>query len=86
MSGLVGSGLNGPLTNPARLSRSGRDGAGVDMALDRRGERQTDLMVGWAELPRSPGHFFSGISLPPRHRPDRPGRLPREDESRTRDD
>jgi transposase len=28
------------------------------MALGRRGERQTDLMVGWAELPRSPGHAF----------------------------
>jgi len=25
------------------------------MALGRQGERQTDLMVGWAELPRSPG-------------------------------
>jgi transposase len=28
------------------------------MALGRQGERQTDLMVGWAELPRSPGHVF----------------------------
>jgi transposase len=28
------------------------------MALGRRGERQTDLMVSWAELPRSPGHAF----------------------------
>ena len=28
------------------------------MALGRQGERQTDLMVGWAELPRSPGHAF----------------------------
>ena len=25
------------------------------MALGQQGERQTDLMVGWAELPRSPG-------------------------------
>src|SRR5689334_15951165 len=30
------------------------------MALGRQGERQTDLMVGWAELPRSPGHAFYG--------------------------
>jgi transposase len=29
-----------------------------DMALGRQGERQTELMVGWAELPRSPGHVF----------------------------
>src|SRR5689334_22391521 len=28
------------------------------MAPGRQGERQTDLMVGWAELPRSPGHAF----------------------------
>jgi transposase len=28
------------------------------MALGRQGERQTELMVGWAELPRSPGHVF----------------------------
>jgi transposase len=28
------------------------------MALGRQGERQSDLMVGWAELPRSPGHAF----------------------------
>jgi transposase len=28
------------------------------MALGRQGERQGDLMVGWAELPRSPGHAF----------------------------
>jgi transposase len=28
------------------------------MALGRPGERQTELMVGWAELPRSPGHAF----------------------------
>ena len=28
------------------------------MALGRRGERQVELMVGWAELPRSPGHAF----------------------------
>jgi transposase len=28
------------------------------MALGRQGERQTDLMVGWAELPGSPGHAF----------------------------
>src|SRR4051795_117997 len=30
------------------------------MALGRQGERQTDLMVGWTELPRSPGHAFYG--------------------------
>jgi transposase len=28
------------------------------MALGRQGGRQTDLIVGWAELPRSPGHAF----------------------------
>ena len=28
------------------------------MALGRQGVRQTDLMVGWAELPRAPGHAF----------------------------
>jgi len=28
------------------------------MTLGRQGERQTDLVVGWAELPRSPGHAF----------------------------
>jgi transposase len=28
------------------------------MALGRQGGRQTDLLVGWAELPRSPGHAF----------------------------
>jgi transposase len=28
------------------------------MALGRQGERQTDLMIGWAELPRSPRHAF----------------------------
>jgi transposase len=28
------------------------------MALGRQGERQADLMVGWGELPRSPGHAF----------------------------
>jgi transposase len=30
------------------------------MALGRQRERQTELMVGWAELPRSPGHAFYG--------------------------
>src|SRR3954447_10986475 len=38
--------------------RCGRDAAGTNMALGRQGERQADLMVGWAELPRSPGHAF----------------------------
>src|SRR3954447_4857050 len=28
------------------------------MALGQQGERQADLMIGWAELPRSPGHAF----------------------------
>src|SRR4051812_10697480 len=28
------------------------------MALGREGERQADLMIVWAELPRSPGHAF----------------------------
>ena len=28
------------------------------MALGRQGERQADLIVGWADLPRSPGHAF----------------------------
>jgi transposase len=31
---------------------------GWGMALGRQGERQVELMVGWAELPRSPGHVF----------------------------
>src|SRR3954462_11923651 len=35
-----------------------RDGARADMALGRQGERQADLMLSWAELPRSPGHAF----------------------------
>ena len=30
------------------------------MALGRQGERQADLMIGWAELPRSPGHASPG--------------------------
>ena len=28
------------------------------MALGRQKERQAELMVGWTELPRSPGHAF----------------------------
>ena len=28
------------------------------MALGRQGDRQDDLMMSWAELPRSPGHVF----------------------------
>ena len=28
------------------------------MALGRQGETQGELMVGWAEMPRSPGHVF----------------------------
>src|SRR3954454_16915914 len=28
------------------------------MARGRQGERQADLTIGWAELPRSPGHAF----------------------------
>ena len=28
------------------------------MVLGRQKERQGELMVGWAELPRSPGHAF----------------------------
>jgi len=28
------------------------------MALGRQRERQSDMMVSWAELPRSPGHVF----------------------------
>jgi hypothetical protein len=35
---------------------------GASVALgrqgERQGERQADLVVGWAELPRSPGHAF----------------------------
>jgi transposase len=30
----------------------------MGMALGRQWDRQTDLMVGWAELPRAPGHAF----------------------------
>ena len=29
------------------------------MALGRQGERQSELMVTWAEMPSSPGHDFS---------------------------
>ncbi len=28
------------------------------MELGRQGERQSELMVTWAEMPRSPGHYF----------------------------
>ena len=28
------------------------------MALGRQGETRGELMVGWAEMPRSPGHVF----------------------------
>jgi hypothetical protein len=28
------------------------------MALGRQGERQSDLLVTWREMPRSPGHAF----------------------------
>src|SRR6202008_2910858 len=28
------------------------------MALGRQRERQTDMLVSWAEMPRSPGHIF----------------------------
>jgi transposase len=40
------------------------------MALGRQGERQAELMVVWAELPRSPGHAFydrlqAVLGLPP---------------------
>src|SRR3954452_12627350 len=42
----------------ARLIPYPRDGARADMALGRQGERQADLMLSWAELPRSPGHAF----------------------------
>ncbi len=28
------------------------------MALGRQRERQSDMMVSWVELPRSPGHVF----------------------------
>jgi transposase len=31
---------------------------GVSMALGRQKRRQAELMIGWAELPRSPGHAF----------------------------
>src|SRR3954452_15888387 len=42
----------------ARLIPCPRDGARATMALGRPGARQADLMTGWAELPRSPGHAF----------------------------
>src|ERR671927_510297 len=32
--------------------------AGCGMALGRQGDRQAELLVTWAELPRSPGHVF----------------------------
>ena len=28
------------------------------MAMGRQGDRQSDLMVSWCEMPRSPGHVF----------------------------
>jgi len=28
------------------------------MALGRQGDRQSELLVTWAEMPRSPGHAF----------------------------
>ena len=28
------------------------------MAMGREGDRQDDLIVTWAEMPRSPGHVF----------------------------
>jgi transposase len=28
------------------------------MALGRQGDRQAELLVTWAEMPRSPGHVF----------------------------
>jgi transposase len=28
------------------------------MAMGRESDRQSDLMVSWAEMPRSPGHVF----------------------------
>src|SRR3954470_17270263 len=40
------------------LIRCPRAAARADMALGRQGERQADLMLSWAELPRSPGHAF----------------------------
>ena len=30
------------------------------MAMGLQKDRQGDLMVGWAEMPRSPGHAFYG--------------------------
>ena len=34
------------------------------MAMGQQKDRQGDLMVGWAEMPRSPGHVFYDLSLP----------------------
>ncbi len=32
------------------------------MAMGQQKDRQRDLMVGWAEMPRSPGHvFYDGL-------------------------
>jgi hypothetical protein len=50
--------LYSALTKSGLADSLGRDGGGAGMALGRQGERQADLMVGWAELPRSPGHGF----------------------------
>ena len=43
-----------PLTKSNLANRCGRDGAGTNVALGRQGEPQAGLLVGWAELPRSP--------------------------------
>src|SRR5919206_704484 len=43
-----------PRLIPSLRSESG----GCGMALGRQGDRQAELLVTWAELPRSPGHVF----------------------------
>ena len=52
--------LNSPLTKSARLIPSeDRDSdGGCAMAMRREAEVQGDLVVTWAEMPRSPGHAF----------------------------
>ena len=52
-------GFNRALTKSGSAdSLQSHDDAGMSMALGRQGGRQAELMVGWAELPRSPGHAF----------------------------
>ena len=51
---------NSPLTKSGFVDsvRGSGAGRGCGMAMGREGDRQDDLIVTWAEMPRSPGHAF----------------------------